>query len=427
MKILFLSHYFPPEVNAPATRTFEHCRQWALEGNQVTVITCAPNHPKGEVFKGFSNKLYDVSMVEGIKVVRVWTYITANEGFLKRTLGYISYMVAAIFACLFVGKQDIVLSTSPQFFNGLAGFFVSKLKGTPWILEIRDLWPESIVAVGAIKNHSIIKFLEGIESFCYRHADHVIAVTQSFKKHIIRCGGNAEKLSVIYNGVDLSLFDTQTAMEKADVAEQFGIAYEPSLFFAAYVGTHGMAHHLETILEAAEILREHPSIRFLMAGDGSEKAKLVKIRDEKNLSNVIMLDQLPKADMPNLWRLMDVSLVLLKKSDLFKTVIPSKIFESMAMRCPIVLGVEGEVAGIINESESGLCIQPENAIQLADTIKHLFEHPAFAQLMGEKGLGYVSHTFERKQLALQFLHIIESVQRGKLPLTAQSISSRQTS
>lgn len=425
MNILFLSHYFPPEVNAPATRTFEHCRLWAKQGHQVTVITCAPNHPKGEVYKGFNNNLYNISYVDGIKVVRVWTYITANEGILKRTLGYISYMIAAVIACLFVGKQDVVLSTSPQFFNGLAGFFASKLKRATWILEIRDLWPESIVAVGAIKNRHIIKILERIERFCYIKADHIVAVTQSFKKHIIRCGGRAEKLSVVYNGVDLNLFDTKTSIAKEDVAEQFGIDYDPSLFFAAYVGTHGMAHHLETILEAAEILREHPSIRFLMAGDGSEKSNLVKLRQEKNLTNVIMLDQLPKSAMPNLWRLMDASLVLLKKSDLFKTVIPSKIFESMAMRCPIVLGVEGEVADIIEDSESGLCIEPENAYQLADAIQHLFDHKAYAQLLGEKGLTYVSRTFERKQLALQFLHIIEGVHREKRSPVRSTIATRE--
>ncbi|MFO1367720.1 MAG: glycosyltransferase family 4 protein [Marinagarivorans sp.] len=426
MKILFLSHYFPPEVNAPATRTYEHCRQWAAAGHEVTVITCAPNHPKGEVFKGFNNSLYNVHFVDGIKVIRVWTYITANEGFLKRTLGYISYMVAAIIASLFVGKQEMVLSTSPQFFNGLAGFFVSKLKRSPWVLEIRDLWPESIVAVGAIKNATIIKCLERIEAFCYRKADHIIAVTQSFKKHILARGGQAEKLSVIYNGVDLSLFDSQENQDKAEAAAYFGVPYEPAMFFAAYVGTHGMAHHLETILEAAQILKDHPSIRFLMAGDGSEKAKLLTIKQEKSLENVIMLDQLPKADMPRLWQLVDASLVLLKKSDLFKTVIPSKIFESMAMQRPIVLGVEGEVADIIHESEAGLCIAPEDAQQLAAAVAYLHDQPTAAARLGENGLHYVARTFERSQLAAQFMHILEAIyRRRRQPHAARPLATRQ--
>lgn len=409
MRILFLSHYFPPEVNAPATRTFEHCRLWASRGHQITVITCAPNHPKGEVFKGFRNSLYDISYVDGIKVIRVWTYITANEGFIKRTLGYISYMVSAIIASLFVGKQDLVLSTSPQFFNGLAGYFSSRIKRAPWVLEIRDLWPESIVAVGAIKNKTIIRLLEGIESFCYRKASHVIAVTQSFKKHILSCGGDKNKLSVIYNGVDLELFDSQTKMNKQEVAQYFNVPYSDEMYFAAYVGTHGMAHHLETILEAAELTKGDPRIQYLMVGDGSEKGKLRILKEEKNLLNVTMLDQLPKSDMPILWNLVDASLVLLKKSDLFKTVIPSKIFESMAMQRPIILGVEGEVADIINQAQSGICIEPEQADQLAEAVKKLASSPALAANMGHLGLTFVKDAFERNQLAIQFLNILEAI------------------
>ena len=165
MKILFLSHYFPPEVNAPATRTFEHCRQWVRQGHQVTVIAAAPNHPRGRVFPGYKNSLYSEEFHEGIRLIRVWTYITPNEGFVKRTLGYVSFMLSCIIASLFVGKHNLVISTTPQFFNGLAGYFVSHLQRCKWVLEVRDLWPESIVAVGAISNPKIIRFLESIESF----------------------------------------------------------------------------------------------------------------------------------------------------------------------------------------------------------------------------------------------------------------------
>jgi glycosyltransferase involved in cell wall biosynthesis len=414
MKILFLSHYFPPEVNAPATRTFEHCRKWVAEGHEVTVITCVPNHPKGKVYPGYSNKLYSEEFHGGIRVIRVWTYITANEGFIKRTLGYISFMLASIIASLFVGKQHLVLSTSPQFFNGLAGYFVSRLKSCKWVLEIRDLWPESIVAVGAIKNPTIIKMLEKIECFCYRKADQIIAVTQSFKKHIHERGASSEKISVIYNGVDLNLFEQDTFLRKEDIAQELGIYYEPSLFFAAYVGTHGMAHNLETILEAAEILRDHPDIRFLMAGDGSERKRLLALKEQKQLHNVVMLNQLPKELMPKLWQLTDTSLVLLKKSDLFKTVIPSKIFESMAMSKPIVLGVEGEVAGIIEESRSGICIEPENANQLALAVLALKGNSAD---YGLRGLEFVSRAFNREELALQFLSILEKL--ATQPATTQ--------
>ena len=152
MRVLFLSHYFPPEVNAPATRTFEHCREWVRAGHEVTVVTCAPNHPRGEVYPGYRNRLWSTEERDGIRVVRLWTYIAANEGFAKRTLNYVSYMLSAIIAAFFLPKADAVISTSPQFFNGLAGYPVGLIKRAPWFLEIRDLWPESILSVGAIKN-----------------------------------------------------------------------------------------------------------------------------------------------------------------------------------------------------------------------------------------------------------------------------------
>ncbi|MGD8885862.1 MAG: glycosyltransferase family 4 protein, partial [Gammaproteobacteria bacterium] len=181
MHIVFLSHYFPPEVNAPATRTYEHCKEWIRNGHQVTVVTCVPNHPRGKIYPGYKNRLYQVEEKDGIKVVRLWTYVTANEGFLKRTLNYISYKISAILATPFIGKADVVVSTSPQFFNGLAGYVVSRLKGAPWILEIRDLWPESILTVGAINNKHVIRFLEWLEMFAYRKADRIVPVTNAFK------------------------------------------------------------------------------------------------------------------------------------------------------------------------------------------------------------------------------------------------------
>ena len=197
MRILFLSHYFPPEVNAPASRTYEHCKQWVKDGHEVTVVTCAPNHPRGKVYEGYRNKLFQRDEKDGIQVIRLWTYVTANEGFVKRTLNYVSYMVAAVFATPFLPKADVVISTSPQFFNGLAGYFVSRLKRIPWILEIRDLWPESILVVGAIKNKAIIRFLEFLEMFAYRKAERIVPVTDSFKRYMVRKGIAPEKIDTL--------------------------------------------------------------------------------------------------------------------------------------------------------------------------------------------------------------------------------------
>lgn len=183
MKILFLTDNFPPEVNAPATRTYEHCKEWVKQGEEVTVITCTPNFPQGKVYTGYRNRLYQKEIMDGIRVIRIWSYITANEGFLKRTLDYISFSVTSFFAGLFQ-QADIIIATSPQFFTALSGRTLSFWKRKPWIMEVRDLWPESIKTVGAMKENPIIRFLEWEEKRCYRSAQKIVVVTDSFKKRL---------------------------------------------------------------------------------------------------------------------------------------------------------------------------------------------------------------------------------------------------
>lgn len=407
MRILFLSHYFPPEVNAPASRTYEHCKQWVQDGNEVTVVTCAPNHPRGIVYDGYRNTLFQREEKDGIQVIRVWTYVTANEGFLKRTLNYLSYMLAAVCVAPFLSNFDIVLSTSPQFFNGLAGYLVSRLKRVPWILEIRDLWPESIVAVGAITNRPVIRLLEGMELFAYRKADHLVVVTDAFKAHMMKRGIVSKKVTVIKNGVDFSLYKRPPHGSR-DLSRELGLADK---FVASYFGTHGMAHHLETILEAAHELREWKDIVFLLVGDGAERSRLVTMRDEMKLSNVVLLDQQPKKKMPELWSLSGVSVVLLKKSALFKTVIPSKIVESMAMERPVILGVEGESAELVLSAGGGICIEPESSKDLAIQVLKLYREPMLRQELGSSGRRYVLEHFDRRVLARRFADVMKLVCR----------------
>ena len=407
MRILFLSHYFPPEVNAPASRTYEHCKHWVKEGHEVTVVTCAPNHPRGMVYEGYRNKLFHREEMHGIQLIRIWTYVTANEGFLKRTLNYLSYMVVAVLVAPFLSKFDLILSTSPQFFNGLAGYLVSRLKRIPWILEIRDLWPESIVAVGAITNRPVIRLLEGLEMFAYRKADHLVLVTDAFKAHMLAKGISSKKVTVIKNGVDFSLYK-KPSQGHTNLLCELGLEGK---FVASYFGTHGMAHHLETVLEAARELIDWKDIMFLLVGDGAERSRLVAMRDEMKLSNVMMLDQQPKEKMPELWSLSNVSLVLLKKSALFKTVLPSKIFESMAMEKPVILGVEGESAELVMSAGGGICIEPENAKDLASKVLKLYRDSTMCQELGSSGRRYVLEHFDRKVLARRFADVMQQVYR----------------
>ena len=403
MNILFLTHYFPPEVNAPASRTFDHCREWVREGHAVTVVTNTPNHPKGEVYPGYRNRLFQREERDGIQVIRLFTYVTANEGIAKRTLNFILFFFMSVLAAPFLPRCDVVVSTSPQFFAGLAGYVVGRLKRAPWVLEIRDLWPESILSVGAISNQKIIRLLESLEAFAYRKADAIVSVTDAFKVHIEARGGRG-KVSVIKNGVDLSLF--KTAPRDRAFAEELGV---DGKFVAAYVGTHGMAHGLDTILDAAGRLDTEPGIVFLLVGEGSEKRRLERKRDEMGLTNVVMLGQQPKECMPRLWSVSDVSLVLLRKLDLFTTVIPSKIFESMAMGKPIVLGVLGESRAIVEAAGAGVGIEPEDAGALAEAVRKLASDPSLYGRMSEGGPAYVGEHFDRRKLARRYLLLLRSV------------------
>jgi glycosyltransferase involved in cell wall biosynthesis len=358
----------------------------------------------GKAYPGYSNKLVHVEYKDGIKAIKVLTYITANEGFAKRTFNYVFYMIMAILIAPFLSKADVVISTSPQFFNGLAGYVVSRLKRAKWVLEIRDLWPESIVAVGAIKNQKIIDALEWVEKFAYRKADHIVPVTNAFRKHILARGGSDDRITVIRNGVDLNFFAEQPVDET--FAESIGVKNK---FVAAYVGTHGMAHGLDVILNAAEKLRERDDIVFLTAGDGAERSRLEQEVTRRGLHNVKMLGQLPKSQMPALWSVTGVSLVLLKKLDLFLTVIPSKIFETMAMKKPIILGVRGESQEIIESAGSGVCIEPENADELARAILKMADSPEYCKQLGEAGKMCVAAEFDRTVLAKRFEAVLINV------------------
>jgi glycosyltransferase involved in cell wall biosynthesis len=401
VNIVFLSHYFPPEVNAPASRTYEHCREWAKAGHDVTVVTCAPNHPAGRIYAGYRNLPWQVECIDGIRTVRLWTFLAANEGVSRRIANHLSYMLVAVLAIPFLPRPDVVVSTSPQLFCGLAGYVVSRARRVPWVLEIRDLWPESIVAVGALRRGWAIRLFERIEAWAYRKADRIVPVTDSFQQHIEERGAAADKITVVKNGVDLERFSRPR--KDQGLARELGLEGK---FTAAYFGTHGMAHALDSVLRAAELLRDDPRIVFLLVGDGAERRRLQAMKERLGLTNVVMLEQQPKERMPALWGVTDVALVLLRKTSLFRTVIPSKIFEAMGAGRPIVLGVEGETRDIIERAGCGIPIEPESPQGLAAAVRHLAERPELAREMGAKGLACVEREYDRRVLAARFADVL---------------------
>lgn len=406
MHILFLSDNFPPEVNAPASRTFEHCCEWVKAGHQVTVITCAPNFPRGEVFGGYRNRLWQTEEMSGIRVIRVWTYITANEGFLKRILDYMSFMLSAFLAALFVRKVDVVVGTSPQFFTAVAAFITSLLKRRPWIFELRDIWPESIRTVGAMRSSRVLDLLEKLELFLYRRADAIVAVTHAFRDNLIARGIDGGKIFVVTNGVDTSRFAPRE--KDPELVAKLGLQGK---FVAGYIGTHGMAHALETILDAAREIRAEADgdrFRFLFLGDGSNKAALVARAAEDGLDNVIFVDTVPKDEVVRYWSLLDTSIIHLRRSPLFETVIPSKLFECMGMGIPVLHGVRGESAMIALQEQVGLTFEPENADDLCRVLKCLVSEPGALQGFRDNG-PVAAARYDRRTLASDMLGILQKV------------------
>ena len=361
MHILFLTDNFPPEVNAPASRTFEHCREWVGAGHQVTVITCVPNFPAGRVYEGYKNRLYQTEMMDNIRVVRVWTYITANAGFLKRIIDYSSYMISAVLASPFVRKPDLIVATSPLLFTAMAGYAAGVIHKQPFVFELRDIWPESIKAVGAMKDSFVLRFFERIEMFLYRKAARIVSVTHSFKRILADRGVDPEKIHVVTNGVDILRFKPMP--RDAALSARYGL---DGKFVAGYVGTHGMAHALETIILAADRMRQdglEKDFHFIFLGDGARKKDLVQKGKEMGLKNLTFIDSVPKEDVPRYWSLLDAGIIHLRNTPLFMNVIPSKLFECMGMGIPVLHGVTGESAKIVEKEDVGLVIHREGSLR----------------------------------------------------------------
>ena len=399
MKILFITDNFPPEVNAPATRTYEHVIEWQKQGVEVTIVTCAPNFPHGKVYEGYKNRLYQKEKIGGIEVIRVWSYITSNSGFAKRVLDYASFAMMAFGVGLFK-KHDVIIATSPQFFTTWAAWGISRIRRKPWIFELRDLWPESIKTVGAMKQGRVIDWLEKIELGLYADADKVVAVTDAFKANLINRGVAAEKIEVVTNGSNLELFYPRE--------KDAGLLKELSLegkFVVGYIGTHGMAHSLDFIVRSIASIED--DVHFLFIGDGAVKKEIMLIAQDLKLKNITFLDPISKEKVPKYLSIIDASLAPLKKEDNFKTVIPSKIFEASAMQKPTLLGVEGEAQDILEKYNAGLCFEPENKEDFIDKVSRLKSDRNLYETC-QKGCQLLANDFDRKILANKMLDIIQS-------------------
>ena len=409
MKILYVSQYFPPEMGAPSARAVELARHWVRDGHDVTVLTGFPNHPTGVVPAEWQPRLRNLvyyENIEGIRVVRSWLWPLPNRKAHERILNYGSFCASAALRGLDLPRPEVVIASSPQLLVGLSGWWISFWKRAPLVFEVRDLWPESLAAVGMGAENSLLhRSLRRVAGFLYRKADHIVVVTPAFKDHLIqRWQVPPLKISVVENGVETSHF---VPHDEPSLRKQLGLE---GRFVLGYIGTMGMAHGLDTLLDAAASLqRTHPNVAFLLVGEGADKERLKIALHTRGLRNVSLIDQQPRERIPAYICAADVCLVLLRKTELFKTVIPTKMLEFMACGRPVILGVDGQARKILEEAKAGVFIEPESSSGLVNAIVALLEHPEDRKSCASNAREYILRYGSREATAKNYIQVLNAM------------------
>lgn len=396
MRILYLSQYFPPEVGATQTRAYEMARYLVSAGHQVTVLTELPNHPSGIIPPEYRGRLYERTSLEGIEVIRVWVKTSPVKTMRTRLAFYLSYMLNATLAGLVLvrGRYDLLYATSPPLFVGGAALVLSYLRRIPLVFEVRDLWPESAVALGELTNPHAVALAGKLEELCYNRARHIVVVTGGIRQRLAE-RGFGHKVALIPNGANTDLFRPDPEAGAA-LREELGLA---DRFLVLYAGIHGVAQGLEVVLEAAHRLRDTADIHFLFVGEGPQKAGLLALKETLRLTNVTMLPERPRSAMPAFLSAANVALVPLRRLDLFQGAVPSKLFDAWACGCPVILSVAGEARRVLEQAQAGLWVEPEDAAQMAGAILQLRAGPERARRYGENGRRFVEAHYSRQHLA----------------------------
>ncbi len=407
MRILLLTDNFVPETNSPALRAYEHARVWMARGATVTVITTIPNFPTGRPLPPYRNRLYQAETLDGLQVVRVWSFLAANRGIFWRSLDFLSFGVSSFVAGLF-RRSDIILATSPQLLTAVAGCGLAIAKRRPWVFEVRDLWPDSIVAVGVMRENLFIRGLHKLEAALYRHASRIVAVSDGIRTQLIARGVPPTKIGVVPNGVNLLRVAAQAG--QPDLRNTLKLQ---DRFVLGYVGTHGMAQALEVVLGAAHNLRDSNS-HFLFVGEGARREALVGRAKEMRLDNVTFVGLVPLEMAAAYLRTCDAVLIPLKRTSQIEITLPGKIFEAAAMGKPIIVSAEGASADLVQRYGAGLVVPPEDPEALAAAIRRLAGDAELRDQLSHGSLA-LARDFDRERFAnamLEELRIAASTYRG---------------
>jgi len=410
MRILYLSQYFPPEAGATQTRAYEMAHNWVHLGHSVTMLTEFPNHPSGIIPARYKGKIYERSELDGIEVIRVWVKASPVKNYKNRMWFYLTYMLNAMWAGLFLahGKFDFLFATSPPLFVGGAALVISYLRRIPLVFEVRDLWPESAIALGELTNPRAISMACWLEEQCYRRSVQVVVVTQGIFDRLDQRGFPVQKLINIPNGANTEMFKFQPS-ERERLRSELDLHGK---FIAIYAGIHGLAQGLETIIEAARLLQSTAEIHFLLIGDGPKKGEILSLAKEFDLPNLTLLPEKSRQEIPGYLSAADVALVPLRKMEIFKGALPSKIFDAWACERPVLISIDGEARTIVESVHGGQYITPEDPADMAEAIVQMMNRPNELEAMGKNGLNYTVQTHSRKALAEKLITHLQTIIRN---------------
>ncbi len=407
MRVLYLSQYFPPEVGATQTRAYEMASGLIEAGHHVTMLTEVPNHPQGIIFPSYRGQIWKREELDGIDVLRVWVKTAPVKNFRTRMAFYLSYMVNATLAGLLLTRDpyDLLYATSPPLFVGAAALALSRLRRIPMVFEVRDLWPETAVALGELSSPRFIRWATWLEERCYSRAPRIVVVTKGIADRLLERGIPHSKLALIPNGANVELFQPRPEAgrklrDELELTERFVVIY---------AGIHGVAQGLEDVLRAAAQLSHARHIHFLFVGDGPCKADLVALKQDLRLDNLTMLDAQPREAIPAFLSAADVALVPLRRLDVFKDALPSKMFDAWACGCPVILSIEGEAHRVLNQAQAGVFVPPECPDALAQTIHSLSRDSERSRAYGVNGRRFVEEHYSRQAQARELTHLLETI------------------
>ena len=405
LRISYWCQFFWPEITAPSRRLMDLGKEWTESGHAVTVVTGMPNHPAGIVPEPYRGKLAMSESQEGLRILRSWVYTSPNRAGIRKLIGHLSFAVTSLLLSgPRLGKTDVVIASSPTFFVVFSAWIIARFKRAKFVFEVRDLWPEVFLDLGALQPGLIFRLLQALVGFLYHRADLVVVVTEPFRDRIAEHRVPWGKIVVVSNGANIEWFGADVDAEAAARRSNLGL---DGLFVVAYIGAHGISQGLKSVLRAAELCVRNTDIRFLFVGDGSERLELERYKEERKLPNVLMLREQPAEAVREFYALADVCLVPLRDVALFETFVPSKMFEIMAAARPIIGSVSGEARRILEQSGGARIVAPDVPEALAQSVAELRALPAAARTeMGRRGQAYVAAHYSRHILADRYLKAI---------------------